>query len=432
MRSIQTLSKVFEFASVFLEKSILAWLGWQIAVEWSLDGAIQYYLSEFAKILYEQITGIPIKKGEFTSQELKELHEALDLYFKLLNGSGYIDGSDVKLAEWYNNASLKLRQMFDKLIKVINIKERMYNLIKEARLKKLEKEEIMSKIFSYLCEKDANSFVKMIDDLTSIYFDKFDNALKSFSLIETSQEYSNVMYSFYNKAKKFILDQNYLSLYERLQNRDLFNEGICHETRIITKPAKPIPPWGAIPECSIDIKVRAGISNEFIPRDLYITTISSSFGFTNYYDMGIYSYDAIYVMFSIKIFNIERGSDLTELYKLITGCTNIRNFIAILDAIDEYIVININSPEFINIAKYIQTDKLKLRKTKKCVSVIKKANKKRSKEQPTNFFLPGSGYYRRNMIITEYAILIRQKKGDNYELRSYDVFFFLISFLLSY
>jgi len=417
LRGVQTLSKVFEFASVFLDKSILAWTGWQIAVEWSLDGAIQYYLSEFAKILYEQITGIPIKKSDFTSQELKELHEALDLYFKLLNGSGYIDGSDVKLAEWYNNASLKLKQMFDKLIQVINIKERIYSLLKEAKLKKSEKEEILSKTFNYLCVRDANSFVKMLNELTSLYFEKFEDALEAFSLIDTSQEYSNIMYTYYNAGKKFLVDKSYLSLYESIENKDLINDGICKKFVIVTKPARPIPPWGEIPACKTSAVIRAGISSEIIPYNLYVYTIGFQFDFTNIYDQELFSADAISLTFGIQMFIDSRGSDAIDLYKLITDCSNFNNVSSALKAISPYIYINTKTEDYKEITKFRYTDKLKLRKTKKCVSVINKFYSKKSKEKPKDYLPDSLAYSRNYKIRNQYGILVYRSKQNQEDVK---------------
>ena len=404
LRGVQTLSKVFEFASVFLEKSILAWVGWQIAVEWSLDGAIQYYLSEFAKILYEQITGIPIKKGDFTSQELKELHEALDLYYKLLNGSGYIDGSDVKLAEWYNNASLKLKQMFDKLIQVINIKERIYSLLKEAKLKKSEKEEILSKSFMFVCLNDNNSFVKMMNEITSLYFDKFDKSIEAMSLTDPSQEYSGIMNVHYNKAKEFLLDHNYSSLYERIiQDRDIFNNNYCKEFVIET------------PTDRVALRAQAWVSNQYLSNGLYLASIGLNFAFTHHYNFPLPYYNAIGIAFGITIYNYRRGDDAIDLYKLITDCSNFNNVASALKAVSPYIYIDRKNEDYKEITKFRYTDKLKLRKTKKCVSVNNKFYSKKSKENLKNYFPLNLVYHRGLEVITQYAIAISKRKGYEWD-----------------
>jgi hypothetical protein len=417
LRGVQTLSKLFEFASVFLDKSILAWTGWQISIEWSLDGSIQYYLAAFARYLYEQITGIPIKKGDFTYQELRELHEAIDLYLKLLNGSGYIDGSDVKLANWYNNASLKLKQMFDKIIQVINIKERIYSLLKEAKLKKSEKEEILSKTFNYLCIRDANSFVKMLNELTSLYFEKFENALEAFSLIDTSQEYSKMMYSYYNEGKKFLVDKNYSSLYDSIENKELINDGICKKFVIVTKPARPIPPWGEVPACKTSTVIRAGISSEVIPYDLYVYTIGFQFDFTNVYDQELFSADAISLTFGIQMFITSRGSNATDLYKLMTDCSDFNNVSSALKAISPYIYIDTKTEDYKEITKYRYTDKLKLRKTKHCVSVINKFFSKRSKENLKDYFPDSLSYHRSYRIKNQYGILVYRSVKDKEDVK---------------
>jgi hypothetical protein len=400
LRGIQTISKVFEFASVFLEKSILAWVGWQIAVEWSLDGAIQHFLSEFAKIIYEAFTGTPIRKSDLTHHEYRELQEALNLYFKLLDGSGYIDGSDVKLAEWYNNASLKLKQMFDKLIQTINIKEKMYNLMKETRLKRSEKEEMLSKSFTYVCVQDSNSFVKMLNNMTSTYFDKFEKALEAYSLNKESQDFSPLFYAYYNKAKKFIVDHNYSSLYERaIQDKELFADTYCQENFIKT------------PTDQIDLRVKAWVSNEYISTGLYLTSIGMNYAFTHHYNASLYYYNAIGLAFEIYIYDYQRGDISLDLFKLITECSNFDNIKSALDAVDPHIYVAPQTEDYKEITKFRSTDKLKLRKTNRCVSVVKKVYRKKSKENLRKYFPNSLTYHKSSRVISQYGIVIEKREG---------------------
>jgi hypothetical protein len=393
MRTVSTASKILEFAATFLDKSILAWLGWQIGVEWALDGAIQKVLTEFGKFLYTAITGEPIKKGYYTDNELKEISEAVQLYLNLLNGKGYIDGSDVKLAEWYNNASPKLRFLLDKIINTINIKEAMYNQLKEARLTLFEKKELSEKGFAYVCNPDANNFVKTINEAIRLYYEKIDYFQKYLSLSGIAKDYlSNLKDVFSDISTKF-LDIPLLSIYEEFNNKDSFDYGDYKTDCYAWEYYEDIPRGYVSVGAGYDINCFRVLTGEKVLRiSVY------------YFAMVVDPLPA--GMFLASDLNIEIRSysnfDIeNDFYKYLTDCDKIQNINKTLSQIDPNIYLNRNSYKPENFTEYIISNKLKLRKTKKCISVIRKKNKIRIKKFPQEELINFPLMYRKNQIRVE-------------------------------
>jgi hypothetical protein len=388
MRTVSTASKILEFAATFLNKSILAWLGWQVGVEWALDGAIQKVLTEFAKYLYTKITGEPIKKGYYLDNELKEVSEAVKLYLSLLNGKGYIDGSDVKLAEWYNNASLKLRFLFDKIVKTLEVKEQIFNLLKQAKLKKIEAENILDNSFNYVCASDANSFVKFIDDTISTAFDKIDKYIDSVMLTKNNSEYKSFVLSAYNNAKNFLLDKSYLSLYEKHKNYEIFGDTYHSITYSLKRPFTKIEENKAF----VATEVFASVRNYFPAPGANTLDIDFTIQYTNSNNepFGYEPVDCFDIRFHViiedsRLFGTRKITDI-DFYKLITDCNNINDVISALDLIDPNIKIDISSDDFETINKFKATNKLKVRKQKRCISVINKYYRRRQKQKNSELF----------------------------------------------
>jgi hypothetical protein len=419
MRTVSTASKILEFAATFLDKSILAWLGWQIGVEWALDGAIQKVLTEFGKFLYKAITGEPIKKGYYTDSELKEISEAVKLYLSLLNGKGYIDGSDVRLAEWYNNASLKLRFLFDKIVKTIEVKERMYNQLKEARLKKIDIENVLDKSFSYVCSPDENNFVKLLNDTLSTAFNTFDKYIEAIKLTKYNSEYTNFLMSAYNEAKNFFFDQSYLSLYEKHKNYETFDNTKSKLIYHLKRPFTYIDENKAF----VAVATTSTIKNYFPGPGINRLETNYEIMYTNS-DMDPYGYvpvDCFHMGFYIYIeqkrfYSTRRIADI-DLYKLISDCQNINNVITALEMTDNNLQLNITSNDFQTMTKYRASRKLKIRKQKKCVSVIKKNNRRKSKDnikQQFNFSYSNSTSRRVYILIFAYVLTKEFQSGLSY------------------
>jgi hypothetical protein len=405
MRTISTASKILEFAATFLDKSILAWLGWQIGVEWALDGAIQNVLTEFGKFLYTAITGERIKKGYYLDSELKEISEAVNLYLKLLNGSGYIDGSDVRLAEWYNNASLKLRYLFDKIVKTFEVKEQMYNQLRAAKIKKIDIEDILSKSFNYICSTDANDFVRFLNNTLSTIFESFDHYLNAISLTKNNSAYQNMLFSQYNKVKNFLFNESYLSLYENHIAKKTFNKNFGEKIVYLKRPYQYVDEEKAF----VAVAVTSAIRNYIDSLGQNVLEISFEMSYTNKdaEPDNVLNIDGANFKFWIQIFDKSHFGKSADLYKLITGCNDINNLISALNMINPNINININSNDYQNLVQYRATNKLKLRKQKNCISVIKKYYRKKTKEQPNekfNFTL--SEYTKKGVIVYIHAGVI--------------------------
>jgi len=367
MRTVRTTSKILEFAATFLDKSILAWLGWQIGVEWALDETIQKVLTEFGKFLYTAITGEPIKKGYYTDNELKEISEAVKLYLSLLNGKGYIDGSDVKLAEWYNNASLKLKFLFDKIVNTINTKEAIHNQLKEARLKKIEKEELTEKGFTYVCDPSANNFVKIINEAIRMYFDKFKYFLKYLDLVNSENNYLANVKNVYSDIHSEFLSIPLSSIYEKFKSEKSFNLGNEKYDCYAWEYYNDIPRGFSSVGSRYYIYQFTTITGEVVLRiylDTYIM-IAHPLPASLDLDCNLYIEIREYLNFDHNI----------DFYRYLTDCNKIENVKLALKEIDENIYINRNSEIADSLAKHRESNKLKIKKTKKCISVKRKKNK---------------------------------------------------------
>jgi hypothetical protein len=393
LRTVSTVSKILEFAATFLDKSILAWLGWQIGIEWALDGEIQKVLSEFGKLLYTAITGEPIKKGYFLDSELKELSDAVGLYLKLLNGSGYIDGSDVKLAEWYNNTSLKLRFFFDKIIKTIELKEQLFSLLRKTRFKLIEKKELTEKGFSFVCNPDANNFVKTVNEAIRLYFDKLNYFQKYMELSGINENYLSNVKNVFSDIHSEFLDINLLSIYERYNNENEFGYGNNQEDCAkwyINKYSEP---------GFSSVGSGYSISCMLLPTgEKLLRFFLKSFVFV-YHPLPC-SFDFA-IMLIIEIRSLSNFNLDDDFYKNLTDCDKIQNIKIALSRLNPDIYINITPSTYENFTKYRESNKLKLRKTKKCVSVKRKVYKVRSKRNPQQTFISFPTMHRKHEIKIE-------------------------------
>lgn len=59
-RGLSIGAKLSLLAGEWLAKSIIAWIGWQVAVEWSLDGFIQFFMKNVYEAIYEKAGGVKI------------------------------------------------------------------------------------------------------------------------------------------------------------------------------------------------------------------------------------------------------------------------------------------------------------------------------------------------------------------------------------
>lgn len=110
-----------------LNNSVLAWLGWQFAVEWQADGFIQYFLQEGAKLVYSMITGKnawDVTHGKGTSWY------GFETMVKLL-AKQFFEGFDAR--EWNlitiykENCHPKAREVLDRLTSVFQTYQKIYH-----------------------------------------------------------------------------------------------------------------------------------------------------------------------------------------------------------------------------------------------------------------------------------------------------------------
>jgi hypothetical protein len=96
---------------------------------------------------------------------------------------------------------------------------------------------------------------------------------------------------------------------------------------------------------------------------------------------------------SNKNFDLEQ-----DIYKYLTDCNKIQNMKIALSQVNPNIYINILSNNFENFTKYRESNKLKIRKSKKCISVIKQRTKIKSKRNPYQEILPLEARHRKYQV----------------------------------
>jgi len=112
-----------------LNNSVLAWLGWQIGVEWTLDATIQSFLNEAIKHVYATFTGKNIWKIEhWVDWGLFDL-ACYYQYLKYVNGQIRADQQEL-IDLIYQQGSDKQKQILDRIAKTIQVAQSLYNFKK--------------------------------------------------------------------------------------------------------------------------------------------------------------------------------------------------------------------------------------------------------------------------------------------------------------
>jgi len=110
-----------------LDNSILAWLGWQIGVEWQVDGTIQAFMQEAAKYIYAGLTGAQVWKAR---QHADWGLFDLAVYYTVLkfqNGKLEADQEDiVNFIKEYG--SEKQKEIIARIEKAFSLAQRLYTL----------------------------------------------------------------------------------------------------------------------------------------------------------------------------------------------------------------------------------------------------------------------------------------------------------------
>jgi len=112
-----------------LNNSVLAWLGWQIGVEWTLDSTIQSFLNEAIKHVYATFTGKNIWKIEhWVDWGLFDL-ACYYQYLKYVNGQIRADQQEL-IDLIYQQGSDKQKQILDRIARTIQVAQSLYNFKK--------------------------------------------------------------------------------------------------------------------------------------------------------------------------------------------------------------------------------------------------------------------------------------------------------------
>jgi len=112
-----------------LNNSVLAWIGWQISVEWTLDGTIQAFLNEALKHVYATFTGKKIWRARQWADW--GLFDLACYYQYLKYVSGIIRPDQQELIDFiYQHGSEKQKDILDRIAKTIQVAQSLYNFKK--------------------------------------------------------------------------------------------------------------------------------------------------------------------------------------------------------------------------------------------------------------------------------------------------------------
>jgi hypothetical protein len=266
----------------------------------------------------------------------------------------------------------------------------MFNQLKEARLKTIEKKELTEKNFSFVCDPSANNFVKTINEAIRIYFEKFQHYHKYIDLVNSENNYLANVKNVYSDIHSEFLSIPLLSIYEKFKNENTFSLGNCKGDCEVLGYDEDIPIFGSSVGASYYISQFTTILGEKVLKiglDTFILTGPSCCSVL-YFDCYLY----------IEIREILNFDHNTDFYKYLTDCDKIENMKLALGQVKENIYIKENSETPDNITKFRESNKLKTRKTKKCISVIRKRYKIKTKSFIKQESLSPPYRYRKNQI----------------------------------
>jgi hypothetical protein len=200
-----------------LDKSILAWLGWQIAVEWSLDGYIQMTTKQIGEALYRTVHGEEFSKAwDFAVMSSKERYDSIKKYFNLYknilhNVVNYYkadkpiqlrDKITSQIEEFSNmgidlgvqNRTIKLINHIRNIIKLFEAKWQLHKFFEHAKTEyglikmglKLDIDDLKDKTKIY-CRDNTNesrknatlALLEFVDDLSKLRFYGFEMGVTS-------------------------------------------------------------------------------------------------------------------------------------------------------------------------------------------------------------------------------------------------------------
>ncbi len=110
-----------------LDNSILAWLGWQIAIEWQVDGTIQAFMQEAIKYIYAGLTGAKIWKAR---QDVDWGLFDLAVYYTILKyQDGKLEPDQEDIINFIKTyGSEKQKEIIARIEKAFSLAQRLYAL----------------------------------------------------------------------------------------------------------------------------------------------------------------------------------------------------------------------------------------------------------------------------------------------------------------
>jgi hypothetical protein len=179
-----------------LSGSILAWLGWQILVEWTLDGTIQAFMQGALKHIYAGITGVNLwKPRDYVDWGLFDL--AIWYVMKWFKyGTLTPEEYDI-IKTIMEHGSEKQKEILNRIIKTGMIYQELYNFrYKEKEIRDRYKETIeywKKQAIKYNDEWSINHFNKTIFPVINEEFNNSTNFIENFIKISGTEKAANVL-----------------------------------------------------------------------------------------------------------------------------------------------------------------------------------------------------------------------------------------------
>ncbi|MEM1724375.1 MAG: hypothetical protein QXW71_01160 [Thermoplasmata archaeon] len=194
-----------------LSGSILAWLGWQILVEWTLDGTIQYFMIEALKHIYAGITGVNLwKPRDYVDWGLFDL--AIWYVMKWFKYGKLTPEEYDIIKTIMERGSEKQKDILNRIIKTGMIYQELYNFrYKEKEIRNRYKGTIeywKNQAIKYNDEWSINNFNKAIFPVINKGFNISMNFIENLIKISGTENAANV----FNYEVKLLKEQ-----WEKLQ-----------------------------------------------------------------------------------------------------------------------------------------------------------------------------------------------------------------------
>lgn len=199
LRTLSWGAELINALSLILDKSILAWIGWQIGLEWQVDGFIQAVCSKFLKYLYVAKTDAYLWQVENTPPGYIFEMAIKGLFLKYKHG--YIDSFWEEKINWVKNyGTPKQRLAIDRIERALENKKRLEHFRKmyKAKLEEMKKTEIyiQNRIDTAVAEALQKKTEEAIEYLNTIVYNSYrdlqNEILDQYSLLAMGEGYSDI------------------------------------------------------------------------------------------------------------------------------------------------------------------------------------------------------------------------------------------------